>query len=518
MRAAGAISAWTLVSRALGFVRDGLMTHALGLGLVFDAFVIAWTLPNLLRRMFGEGALSAAFVPAYTRARKEHGEEGARSLLAGVTGGLASALLLLTLVVVGTALLLRIVLDDGDALLPDLVVWLFPYCIPVCLIAIYSGALQSHGRFGPPARAPVLLNLAWIAALVWAIAVETDKETTARGVAISLALAGVFQLVSVARPLSRLGQLPRPRWPRAGDGAAKVFRRTIPAALGMSAVQINLMVDQGLALTLLEEGANSALFLGNRLLQFPYALIAVPLGVAVFPDLARDASDDDLGRLRARHDDALRLSLWLMIPATAGVMLIAEPLIDVAFRHGEFSSDDVEVTAGVTALAVLSLPAVGATQLAIRGLYALGRTAIPARISALAAALNIALDLLFLQVYGFGVLGLVGATVVSAYANAIWSRRALAAIAPNQRPGAERRDLLALARILVATAGMSGAVLLVQHLFDDPESGSRLHRAWGGLVIPIATGGLCYGLIQMLFGGPEWRAVRAKLTRRGGTP
>ncbi len=520
LRAAGLVSLLTLASRVLGLVRDVFTTAIFGRGAVLDTFVIAWMLPNMMRRLFGEGALAASLVPAYTRSLEgSEGPSRARRLLAGVSGGLAAFLGLLALAVVLGALLLPPELFGvGPArgrLLAELLAILFPYVVPVCLVAAFTGALQALGSFAPGALAPVILNLFWIAALWWCHGSD-DLTGTARTMSFALLSGGMVQLAVVVMALIRRRAMPRPRLPRPDDGSGAVFRAMIPTAVGLSAVQLNVLIDQALAYWVVGEGAGSAMFLANRLLLFPHALVALPLATAVFPSLARDASTSDLQGLRSRLDAALSATLFLSFPAAIGMVLIADDLIAIAFEHGRFEGDDTRVTGWTTAALCSSLPAIGIAQLRARALYALDLPRVPARIAFRLLGVNLVLNLGLAVGLGLGPAGLALATAICSWINA-W---ALGTACRSRLPAAGRLGIPAgTVRTLVASAAMAGAVLGVQALVPrDPAAGS-LSLAWTRLALPIACGVLVHVGVHHGLGGEEtrllWTRVRRKLPGGG---
>ena len=527
LRAAGRVSFLTLVSRVLGLVRDSWTYHVFGMSWVSGAFVLAWTVPNLLRRLLGEGALSAAFVPAFARARTRGGDDAARSLLASVGGTLIVGLGgFCALVVIASFFVPPAVwhlapgsdAPDGvtstqvGALFQELLAILFPYALPVCLLAIWSGALNSLGSFGPGAAAPIVLNLFWLAALALVHARGGDDLTGAmRIVAWFLLAGGIAQLVLAAVFLRRRGFLTPPRLPGADDDARGVFAAMLPTALGMSVVQLNVLLDQAIAAWLIGAEAINHVYLANRLLLFPHALVALPLATVVFPRLAEQASRDDGTALRKSLDQALSITLMLAVPAAVGLAMIADELLLVAFQHGHYSAEDVPTTRWTTVMLVAGLPAIGSAQLQARALYALGDTRTPALVSAWLVVANVVLNLVLVGVCGFGVPGLTAATSACAFANALILRRVVA-----KRIGRSAVEAGSIGRTLVASAVMAGVILAVDQLV--PAGGSRLVRALLGLALPIAAGIGTWFLALHLLRSPELLALRARVTRPARTP
>lgn len=528
LKAASAISVLTLVSRVLGFIRDVVTMSVLGVNWASGTFVLAWMVPNLLRRLFGEGALAAAFIPAFARRRKSGGDPAARGLLSGVTGLLIATLGGLTLLVVlGTFALPPTAWglegEDGvtaaqrGALLSELLRILFPFAVPICLLAVYAGALQSLGVFALPAAAPALLNLFWIGGLLIGSA-SADAETAeglasiCHTVAWSLLLGGFVQLLLGVLPLWRRGMLARPRWPQAGDGTGTVLRAMGPAALGLSIVQVNLLVDQTLAEYWVGPGAAAHVYLANRLLLFPHALVALPLATAVFPKLAELAASDsatERGALGGALSRAVRYTMFLALPATAGMILIADDLIAVAFQHGRFTAEDAETAALATALLVLGLPAIGLSQLYARAFFALGDTRTPARVAATLVVVHLGLVLVFVLGLEIGVAGFILATTCTSVLNAGWLLALLRRQATVKTPTAWGRNL----RIAAAVALMVAALVVLE--LCVPTAGlSRWHRAGLGLGLPIAVGLVVYGVAAAALRVEELEALKSWIRRR----
>lgn len=521
LRAATSISVLTLLSRVLGLVRDATMTWLVGVNWVSGAFVLAWMVPNLLRRLFGEGALAAAFIPAFTRTRERDGDDRARRLLAGVSGALLVALVgLAAIVCLGSFLMPDEIIGlkgDGDVTAAEhgAYVWeltrvLFPYVIPVCLLATYAGALNALGVFAPGAAAPVLLNLCWIGALLYAWRVDAAPVDTMRIVANTLLVGGFAQLSLAAIPLWRRGMLPAPRLPRAGDGTREVFVRMAPAALGLSIVQFNLLLDQALAEVLVGPGSDYHVYLANRLVLFPHALVAIPLATAVFPSLAQIA--DDRTELARVLDRSVRYTLFLALPATVGMALVASPLIELVFVGGRYTSGDAVDTGWTTIALVAGLPALGVTQLYARALFAVGDTRSPAKISAWFVLLNLAANLLLVLGFGMGVPGFTLATTLCSYGNALALRRAL------RTHGIEPPSSLRNTRfILLACAVMGVVVGVLASLLPQDD---KLELALLGVATPVAVGIVAYFGVAAAFRVAEleelrnwWRRRRAKRDR-----
>jgi len=518
LRAAGSISFFTLLSRLLGLYRDRLMAHALGAGWVQGTFLLAWTLPNLMRRLLGEGALSASFVPAYAAARQRSAAE-ARALLAQVTGAVTTLLLPLCLAVAGISLVLpaewlpapELGGVEAMRLLLSLNAVLFAYALPVCLTAVFAGALNTLGSFALPAAVPILLNAFWIAALLLArpCGFTVDVEI-ANFAAWWLTAGGFLQLLLVVVPLWRRGELVRPRLllPARGTAAFAVFVAMGPTVLGMSLNQISSLLDQVMAYYLVAPGAVTYVYLANRLLLFPHALTAMPLGIAAFPQLAREATAADRTGMRATLDSAAGGTILVTLPAACGLIVLADDIVRVLFLGGQFVEKDVWPTVLTTSCLVAGLPFLGLAQLQARAFYAIGNTATPARLAVWLVIGNAITNVVLLLTTGLGTAGLALASSLSSLGNAI----VLALLFRRHVAPAGGRPLLsAWLRSGIATAVMCLVIPFARVV--GPE-GKTWEKALGNVALPMIVGMVVYLLVHVLQRSPELAALRR---RRAGS-
>jgi putative peptidoglycan lipid II flippase len=515
LRAAGSISAFTLLSRILGLWRDRLMAQTLGAGWVQGTFLLAWTLPNLMRRLLGEGALSASLVPAYARARRED-PAAARTLLAETSGVVITLLLpLCALVAVGSLLLPAEWLPAPSIggvpamrLLLLLNAMLFSYALPVCLTAIYSGALNTLGHFALPAAVPIVLNLVWIAALLacgpLGITVDTD---IANFTAACLAVGGFLQLGLVLLPLHARGELARPRLglPVHGTRTAGVFAAMGPTVLGMSLNQVSSLLDQGMAYYLIAPGAVTYVYLANRLLLFPHALTAMSVAVAVFPKLAHEATDVDRQQMRRTLDLAAAATILVTLPAACGLIVLGEDVVRVLFEGGKFTAEDVGPTTLTSCCLVAGLPFLGLAQLQARAFYAVGDTRTPARVAAWLMLGNAITNFVLVLTTSLGTAALTLSSSLSAAVNALILGRQFRRHAP---PAHNLGS--AWLRSLVATGAMCAVLPFVRFAADDA---SWSQRALGNVAAPMAIGMLVYLGAHLLLRSPELAALRRRQKR-----
>lgn len=519
LRAAGSISAFTLLSRVLGLVRDRLMAQALGAGPVQGTFLLAWTLPNLMRRLLGEGALSASFVPGYTAARKQEGPEAGREVLAEVAGTVATLLAPFCALVAIASLLIPAEWlpapeqggTDAMRLLLLLNAILFPYALPVCLTAVFSGAMNTLGMFALPAAVPIVLNVFWIAALLVAaplgFTVDTEVATFA---AVMLSIGGVAQLALVTVPLWRRGELPPLRFglPRRGTRARAVFAAMGPTVLGMSLNQLSSLLDQAMAYYLIAPGAVVYLYLANRLLLFPHALTALSVAVAVFPRLADAATEADRGTLRRTLDMAAAATVLVTLPASVGLIVLAPDIVSVLFQGGEFRAEDVGPTALTTACLVGGLPFIGLAQLYARAFYAVGDAATPARLAGWLLLVNVATNVLLLSTTDLGTAALSLSSSLCALGNAVLLARRFRRHAPVAAAIEGQRS--AWLRSTIATVAMAIALPLAQ---AAPTGAGLLVRGLLDVALPILVGIVVYVAVHVALRSPEF-AVLLRSRRR----
>ena len=401
------VAAATVISRLLGLVREILIAAVFGTSALSSAFVSAFTLPNLFRRLLGEGALTAAFVPTLSHELEHHQRSGAFSLVSQV----ASWLLLMT---TGVVLLAMLVLVNAGSLLrlagqwgmepataqrlllgADLAVVLFPYMVFVCLAAAFSAACQVLGRFTEPALSPVWLNLAIIASLGlgswWAWGDMARMNLLCGGVLVG----GFLQMAVPAIVLWREGWRPRLDL-RPDDRVRAIVRLMAPTVIGSAIYLINISVSRFIGLSLNDQAA-SVLNWATRVMELPIGVFAAAITTVVFPVIARHAARADWSQLGVDYHKGLRLVLVLNVPAAAGLALLSEPIVRLLFQRGEFHASDTALMAPILAIYALGLPFLSFTTMALRGFYALKDTATPVRAAALSFAANLVLSIGLMQ-------------------------------------------------------------------------------------------------------------------------
>ncbi|HEU5284205.1 MAG TPA: murein biosynthesis integral membrane protein MurJ [Burkholderiales bacterium] len=354
------VSGMTMISRVLGFVRDAVIARSFGAGLYTDAFFVAFKLPNLLRRVFAEGAFSQAFVPILAEYKSRRGEQDTRVFVEHITALLALALFLVTAVGILAAPVIVYVSAPGFAAVPekfDVTVQLlrvtFPYILFISLASLAGAILNTYSRFAIPAFTPTLLNLSFIVFALW-LAPWFDPPVMA--LAWAVFLGGLLQLGFQLPYLLRIGLLPRPRLNLRDPGVWRVLKLMGPAIFGVSIGQISLLIN-GIFASFLVTGSVSWLYYADRLMEFPTGVLGVALGTILLPSLSRSFADKSTEAYSRLLDWGLRLTLLLALPAAVALAILAVPLIATLFHHGAFDGDDVTMTS--RALVAYSIGLVG---------------------------------------------------------------------------------------------------------------------------------------------------------------
>lgn len=501
VRSATVVSVTTLLSRVLGMVRDIACASLLGAGAAWDAFVVAWRIPNLFRRLLGEGALSSAFIPVFSGERERGGPAAAFAFFQSVLTLLTVALALLAVLGLGAVLLLPGTLFGGGPaadkaeLTLTLLEILFPYVILVNVMALFMAVLNSLDHFFAPALAPAVLNVFWIGGTVVARHAAPDEETRVRIVALSILVGGVVQLAMQIPFLRSRGVPLRPRFEPRNPGVRRMLVLMFPMVLGLAPVQVNLLLDTLIAEAFVPgDGANSYLFFGNRLMQFPLALIGIAMAVVVFPLFSRQAKEGRHEELSRSLSEALRITFFLALPAAAGLLALASPLIALIYEHGRFGTADTAATANVLAMYALGVPAYCGLQILTRLYYSLEDVRTPMRVGAAMVLVNLLLNLAL--VGPMEEAGLALATAISALLNLAalgWIAHRRLGIAGLPRVG------LSFVRSLVLAGVMGAAVFALSAALRDALPARTLgHKALWAL--PPALLGLVvhFGLARAL--------------------
>jgi putative peptidoglycan lipid II flippase len=522
-RSAGVTGAATLASRILGLVRDQVLAALFGAGNEMDAFIVAFRIPNLVRDLFAEGAMSSAFVPTFTRHLTLHGKPEAWRL----GNNVLNALLIVTgaLVIAGMVFAEPIVtMYAGDyeqvpgklALTVRLTRVMLPFLTTAAIAAAAMGMLNSLHHYFVPALAPAMFNVATIACAFLLVPVMPALGLPRiMAIAIAALVGGIGQLAIQWPPLRKEGF--RYRWifsPR-DPGLHRVLTLMGPGTLGLAATQVNLFVNTLLA-TSQGTGAVSWLTYAFRLMYLPIGLFGVSIGTAVLPAVSRHAAVNDVPGIRDTLSRGLAMMLMVNVPATAGLLVLATPIVRLLFERGHFVPADTDATAAAVRLYAVGLVGYSAARIASPTFYALGRSRTPVMVSVGTVALNVVLSLLLVRMLGF--LGLALSTSIAAIANG----GVLVLLLRSRLGGLEGRRLaVALVKITIASVAMAAAAIALERLsfLFFPGSGLgaqivRLTASIGGALVALAGAAAMLRIAELAEVGGQIRSqVRKLLTR-----
>lgn len=456
----------TLASRVLGLARDVVFARLFGAGAGMDVFVVAFQIPNFLRRLFAEGAFSQAFVPVLSEYQAKGSHDEVQDLADRVAGTLSVALFLVTLLGIVAAPLFILLFAPGFAGEPDMLALAsemlrltFPYLFFISLTAFAGGILNTYGRFGVPAFTPVFLNLVLIGAAVW---LSPRFAQPIFALAVGVLIAGMVQLAFQLPFLRAIRLLPRPRWGWSHPGVRKIGKLMLPAILGSSVAQINLIVDRIIA-SFLVNGSIAWLYYSDRLLEFPLGIFAIALATVILPGLSRRHAEQSMAAFSATLDWALKLVAVIALPAAVGMFMLAGPMLATLFQYGVFAAADTRMAQ--LSLMAYSVALVGFTLVKVLspGYFSRQDIRTPVRVSIRAVFVNIGLNLIFVvPMVVLGIpgahAGLAAATGLAAVYNAVALYRGLRSTGI-YAPGAGWRALAV--RVLLANAAMAAALWLV---------------------------------------------------------
>ncbi|MFH1496333.1 MAG: murein biosynthesis integral membrane protein MurJ [Verrucomicrobiota bacterium] len=520
MRNIGLVSVVTMGSRVLGLGRDMLTTAVFGASGLNSAFVTAFTLPNLFRRLLGEGALTAALVPTLHEEAERGRREGAYALLSQVASWLLVVTgVLVTVAMIGLAMLAR----SGDALAgwgvpagalarwvtaAELAVVLFPYLVLVCLAAAFSATLQTFGRFLEPALSPVWLNLSMIGLLGGAVWLGWAREESGRmwWLCAGVLLGGFLQMLVPALALVRAGWRPRFDLGRSA-GLRQIALLMGPTVLGSAIYLVNMAVSRMFGLSI-NEAAATVLNLSTRLMELPIGVFAIAISTVVFPQIARHAARGEGAELAGAYRRGMRLILLINVPAAVGMAVLAAPVVRLLFERGAFAEGDPTM-GPVVMVCALGLPFLSFVSLALRAFYARKDTSTPVRAAGWSFAVNVAASLALMGPWSTVGLALAGTLAVMVQAFYLQGR--LTAVWPELAFGHLARDL---AKVVVASVFMGVAVAAAWRGWSS--------QAGDGVLLLAAGLALCIGLGVLVYGAAAWvlrvegrDELAALLKRRG---
>ncbi|WP_100260332.1 murein biosynthesis integral membrane protein MurJ [Qipengyuania seohaensis] len=513
----GTIGSLTMVSRIAGMAREMIFSRVLGANAVTDAWFQAFIIPNVFRRLFAEGAFSAAFVPMFSkRLSGEGGLDDARSFSADVLSVFLPVLIALCIVfelaMPGVIwILAEKPVEPGQFdLAVDFARIMFPYILLVSLVTLFTGMLNSVSRFAPGASFPIILNLVLIAALLtgeyFMNATGASIEQVAYGVAWAVTAGGVMQLGWLCYWTRVEGFRPKLLWPRITPEVKRLSIIALPAAIGGGAYQINTLV-QLYFLNQLESGSVSYMNYADRLNQLPLGIIGIALSTAILPTLSKFVGSKNKEGADRIQSDAIELSMLLTIPAAVALAICATPFMTMIFQGGRFSVEDAAIAGNVLAILVLGLPAYVMVKVLVPNFYARSDTKTPVYAAFISLAVFVAFNVAFLR--RFGVEGVALASVIGAWINVAFLYIVLL------RRGYYTVPLALVGRIarqLLAAAAMGAALWFTRDLLTGWYSAGMFARLAALLGLVLCSGIVYFG-VAFAVGAIDRRRIAA-LTKK----
>jgi putative peptidoglycan lipid II flippase len=513
-RAACVVAMVTVLSRVLGFVRDAMIAWLFGAGFSSDAFLAAFRIPNLLRRMIGEGTLNPAFVPVLTETLWKEGHDRADALFGAVFRTLAMLLLALCAGgILGAPWIVHLMAPGFAGEKLDLTVALtrimLPYIVAAGLVPLCMSALNVYGSFAAPALAPAVLNITMIGFM---LAVAPGMDQPIMGLAAGVLCGGAVQLLYQAPFLAHYRLHIRRRASAGRNALRRMVRLVAPAVMGGAVYQVNILVGTLLA-SLLAEGSVSYLYYAERLVEFPLGVVAMAGVTAVLPSMAREAVAGDVRALGQTCAYALRLVSFVTIPAMAGLLILAEPIVALLFQRGEFGADAVRLTAQALSYYALGLWAFAAARIVVVAFFALQDAKTPVRAASLSLLANFLLGMALMRPLEH--CGMALAASLSSMLNLTLLLTALKAklAAMDWRSLGSSLGKSCLGT-LVMSAGIQGVSMFLLSGADQMGTG----RLAVGVAVSVIAGMLIYAACALALKSPEMKGLLTGLRRRVRLP
>ncbi len=510
-KTASVVGGATLLSRIFGFVRDMIVAQLFGAGMATDAFFVAFRIPNLLRRLVGEGSLTASFIPVYSEYINQRSKEEGDELVSASFSVLTLVLILLAgLGVLFSPWIIKI-MAYGFSPEPEkfkLTVWLtrlmFPYIFFIGLVALAMGVLNSWKHFAGPALAPVLLNLAIIAcALLLSGVLKEPITSLAIGVLVGGIVQLFFQVPFIRRKKIKVRFLFRPFHP----GVKRIGLLMAPSVLGLGVTQLNVLVSTFLA-SYLPEGSISYLYYADRLLEFPMGIFAIAIATAILPMMSEQTAKNDVQGMKETLSFAMRLVFFVTLPAMVGLIVLRLPIINLLFQRGAFNAHSAEMTAQALLFYALGLAAFAGVRIIVPAFYSLQDTKTPVKVAFLALLANAAFGTILMNPLKHG--GLALATSLAAGLNF-----ALLVILLKRKLGriGARKILLSFCRSLGASIAMGVVAYLICLGELWQTSGATLEKILH-LLAAVLAGIFVYGEASYLLGSEEIHSALQIIKRK----
>lgn len=511
VKRAGLVGCLTLLSRIAGLIRDVAIAHAFGTRLAADAFFVAFRIPNLLRRLFAEGALTVSFVPVFTETlRKSHAE--AKKVV-----DLSFTFLVVALLAVSAAGILC------SPLLVRLTAWgfthdpakyhltvtltriMFPYILLVSLAAWAMGILNSVKHFSSPAASPIFMNLGII---LGALLLTHWFDPPVLGLAVGVLLGGLMQLATHFPFLIKFDFWPRLRWDPSHPAVKKILGMMVPAAYGAAVYQFNVIVITFLA-SFLPSGSVSYLWYADRIMEFPLGIFAISMATVLLPSLADHAAEKNLPALKETFRYGLRLIFFVTLPAAGGLIVLSEPIIRMIYQHGTFGPDSTAKTAATLIFFAIGLPFIAGVRVTSNAFYSLQDSRTPVRVANKAVLVNLVLSLLLMKPMGHSGLALAVslASLFNFVMHLVDFRKKVGLLGLRQITGGLLKTMLSTLVMMALLRVMQGPIL-------NWIGPSLFHQA-GGVMLLIVAGIVSFVVVEWLLKGREVHEVGRLLGRRG---
>ena len=501
----------TLTSRVTGLARDLIFAHQFGASAFMDAWLVAFKIPNFLRRLFAEGSFAQSFVPVISEYKHKRAHDEVRDLVDDVAGTFGVLLFVITVIGVIAAPLLILAFAPGwhaQADKFDLAVsmlrWTFPYLFFISLSALFSGVLNSYNRFALPAYTQVIMNVVMIVTALWIAPYTANPGVT---LAIGVFVSGLLQVGFQVPAVVRLGLFRWPRWRPAAEGVRRIGRLMLPGIFGSSVAQVSLLLDTQIA-SFLITGSVSWLYYADRLMEFPLGVFSIALATVILPNLSRHHASDSMEHFTGTLDWALRLVILLVSPAAVAMLVFAGPLTAATLGYGEFQMRDVEMASYALMAYSWGLLGFSLVKVLAPGYFARQDTKTPVRIGLIALGTNMALNVAVVlpaKYFGFPYphILLATSTCISAAVNTalLWRGLARAGVY-KARPGWGAL----IARVLFANAVMAALLIWLGGDLQGWMDAAPLRRA-GRLALCVSAGAVTY-LVALYLSGTRLRHLR----------
>jgi putative peptidoglycan lipid II flippase len=385
----------TLLSRVTGLARDMVYSQAFGAGTMMDAFLVAYKIPNFLRRLFAEGSFSQSFVPVISEYKVRRQPDEVRELIGGVFGTLGGVLFVVTLIGVIAAPLIVLMFAPGFTQQPgkyeltvQMLRWTFPYLFFISLTALFSGVLNSYSRFGVPAFTQVIMNVVMV---VFAVVIAPHTANPGITLAIGVFVSGLLQVFFQMPFVAQLGLMSWPRWRPAADGVRRIGKLMLPGIIGSSMAQVSLLLDTLIA-SFLMTGSIAWLYYADRLMEFPLGVFSIALATVILPRLSAQHANESKQHFSATLDWSLRLVMLMVTPAAVALLVFAGPLTATIFGYGKFTPRDIEMATYALMAYSWGLLGFSLVKVLAPGYFARQDTRTPVRVGLIALAVNMGLN------------------------------------------------------------------------------------------------------------------------------